>query len=200
MLDIGGGWPRRREPESRAPEMNPHTIETYADRACAALLHGLAAARRPVPALWLEPGRYLVGNGVVLLATVGAVKSDLGHVWMHVDASTDSIMRAETSAAWYHILPASRMDAPFALTADIVGSTCVPSILGAGRDMPALGPGDAIAVLDAGMYAEVLAGQFNSVGRPAAVMISGNTVHLVRRRETVADVFARDAIPDHLRP
>src|SRR6185437_16739484 len=38
MLDIGGGWPRQREPESRAPDLNPHPIETYADRACAARL------------------------------------------------------------------------------------------------------------------------------------------------------------------
>ncbi len=197
-LDIGGGWPRQREPESRAPDLNPHPIETYADRACAALLAELIPSAQPVPALWLEPGRYLVGNGVVLLATVGAIRKDLDHVWIHADASTDLLMRAETSAAWYHILPAGRMDAPFTQTADIVGSTCVPSILGAGREMPELAPGDAIAVLDAGMYAEVLAAPFNAVGRPASVMVSPGGVHLTRRRETIADIFARDRVPAHL--
>ncbi len=200
MLDLGGGWPRQREPESREPAMNPHAIEAYAASACAALQAGLAPAGQKLPSLWLEPGRYLVGNAVVLLAEIGAIKRDLGHVWMHVDASTNNLMRVETSGAWHHILPATRMDAPMTQLVDVVGGTCIPSVLGAQREMPELARGDAVAVLDAGMYAEVLANEFNSVGRPATVMVSASGVHVVRRRGTVADVFASHQVPVHLRP
>lgn len=198
MLDIGGGWPRQREPESRGPALNPHPIEDYAAAAAAALRDALAPAGQALPALWLEPGRYLVGNGVVLLATAGAVKRDAGHVWLHVDTSTNALMRVETSAAWHHILPATRMDAPMDDVADIVGSTCIPSVLGAARPMPALQAGDAVAVLDAGMYADVIANQFNAVGRPATVLVSSTSVELVKRRETVADVFALHVLPPRL--
>ena len=200
VLDIGGGWPRQREPESRGPAMNPNPIEAYAETSCAALLRGLAPARQPPPALWLEPGRYLVGNAVVLLATVGSTKRDVGHAWLNVDASTNSLMRVETSGAWHHILPATRMDAPYDQKIDVVGNTCIPSLLGAGRDLPSLAPGEAVAVLDAGMYAEVLGNQFNALTRPATIMLCGPAAHVVRRRETIADIFALHQVPPHLLP
>lgn len=195
MLDIGGGWPRQREPESRAPGTNPHPIETYATVVCEALL--AVFGPRPLPELWLEPGRYLVGNGVVLLARVGAVKRDLGHIWVHVDASTNNLMRIETSRAWHHILPASRMASELTESVDIVGGTCIPSVLGTAREMPVLSRGDVLAILDAGMYSDAISNQFNSVGRPACVLLSPTGTSVVRRRETVADVFARDVIPPH---
>lgn len=175
-----------------------YPIETYAAAATEALLRALAPAGRAVPALWLEPGRYLVGNGLVLLATVGTVKRDLGHVWVHVDASTNNLMRVDTSRAWYHILPATRMDAPIEETVEIVGGTCIPSVLGSQRPMPVLAAGDVVTVLDAGMYAEAISNQFNALGRPATVLISDAGVNVIKRRETIADVFAQHVVPAHL--
>lgn len=197
VLDLGGGWPRRREPESRAPDANPHGIEDYAAAVAAALMSALAG--RPLPRLWLEPGRYLVGNAVVLLATVGAVKQDLGLTWVHVDASTNLLMRIETSRSWYHALPASRMHDAFSTTADIVGPTCIPSLLAGERPMPALARSDLVAILDTGMYAEVISNQFNGMGRPANVLVSPGRAEAIRRRETYEDIFGTHTIPDRLR-
>ncbi len=198
MLDVGGGWPRQREPESRAPALNPHPIEAYAMAATGSLLRALAPAGRAVPALWLEPGRYLVGNGLLLLATVGTVKRDLGNVWVHVDASTNNLMRIDTSRAWYHILPATRMDAAVTETVEIVGGTCIPSVLGSQRQFPILAAGDVVAVLDAGMYAEAISNQFNALGRPATVLVSDAGVDVIKRRETITEVFAQHVVPAHL--
>ena len=50
------------------------------------------------------------------------------------------------------------------------------------------------------MYAEALANQFNAVGRPATAMVSGTQAHLVRRGESVADIFALHVVPPHLQP
>ena len=72
ILDIGGGWPRQREPESRGPALNPYAIEEHAKAACSALRAALDPVGRALPQLWLEPGRYIVGNASVLLATIGA--------------------------------------------------------------------------------------------------------------------------------
>ncbi len=199
MLDIGGGWPRQREPESRAPELNAFAIEEHAAAACGALRAALAPAGQALPELWLEPGRYIVGNASVLLATVGAVKRDAGLAWAHVDASTNDLMRIETSQSWYHLLPASRMDDPLDAELDLVGGTCIPSVIGARRAMPVLRRGDVVAILDAGMYAEAISNQFNSIPRPASVLVGPAGAEAIRRRETIADVFATHSIPERLR-
>ena len=96
VLDIGGGWARERDPESRSLDLNPFTVENYADEMCRAMLAELSAASMPVPELWVEPGRYLVGNAAVLLATVGAIKRDVGHTWVNVDASTNLFARIDS--------------------------------------------------------------------------------------------------------
>ena len=197
VLDLGGGWARRREPESRSPDMNPHSIEDYAAAVTDALRASLPPDAPP-PRLWLEPGRYIVGNAVTLLATVGAVKRDLGRVWVHVDASTNLLMRIETSRSWHQILPASRMNEPWAERANIVGPTCIPSLLGENRDGPALRRGDVVAILDAGMYAEVISNQFNGTPRPANVLIGPNGPEVIRERERFEDIFGRHRIPERL--
>ena len=198
MLDIGGGWPRQREPEARGPETNPHSIEDYAMAATGALADALAPVRQATPELWLEPGRYIVGNSVLLLATVGAIKRDAGHVWVHVDASTNNLMRIDTSKAWHRIFAANKMDAPQSETVDVVGSTCIPSVLGADRALPTLHGGDVLAILDTGMYADAISNQFNGIPRPATILIGDGDVAIIKRRETVADLYAQHAIPPRL--
>lgn len=200
MLDIGGGWPRQREPEARGPALNPHTIDDYAETATGALRQALAAGGHALPELWLEPGRYIVGNSVLMLATVGAIKRDAGHVWVHIDASTNHLMRIDTSKAWHRILAANRMDSPQSETVDVVGSTCIPSVLGADRALPPLQADDVLAILDTGMYAEAISNQFNGMPRPATVMIGADDVALIKRRETVEDLFAHHVIPSWLAP
>jgi diaminopimelate decarboxylase len=200
MLDVGGGWPRQREPEARAPQWNSHPIEDYAAAATNALAAALAPAQQPVPELWLEPGRYIVGNAVLMLATVGAIKRDADHVWVHVDACTNHLMRIDTSRAWHRILAANRMDLPQTEQVDVVGSTCIPSVLGADRALPPLSAGDVLAILDAGMYAEAIANQFNGTPRPANVMIGEHDVAVIKRRETLEDLFAHHALPPWLAP
>lgn len=196
VLDLGGGWPRQREPESRQPDLNPFVIGDYAQAVSAALLDEFEG--RVLPRLWLEPGRYIVGNAVILLATVGAVKADLGQTWVHVDASTNQLMRIETSRSWYYILPASRMAAEMDHKVDIVGPSCIPSLLGSQRDMPDLMRGDLIAIPDAGMYAEVISNQFNGLVRPANILVSKHGADIVRRRETFEDIFGMHAVPARL--
>ncbi|MGE4249123.1 MAG: hypothetical protein AB7F09_07035 [Parvibaculaceae bacterium] len=198
VLDIGGGWAREREPEQRAPSMTPVPIESQVEAALDAL-KGSIATLGGVPALWVEPGRYIVGNGQLILASVGAVKTDAGYAWAHVDVSTNNLPRIETGGFWYHILPASKMKKPYDATYQVVGGTCFRSVLGADRRLPTLARGDIVAILDAGMYAEVFANQFNGMPRPAGVLVGmDGSVELIRQAETAQDVFARHVIPSRL--
>uniref|UniRef100_A0A9E8CTB8 Diaminopimelate decarboxylase n=1 Tax=Bosea sp. NBC_00436 TaxID=2969620 RepID=A0A9E8CTB8_9HYPH len=199
LLDIGGGWAREREPEQRGAAIVNAPIEEQAEAALAALAASLAGLPR-MPRLWVEPGRYIVGNGQLILASVGAIKQDAGLRWLHVDASTNNLQRIETGGFVHDILPATALDAPYADICQIVGGTCFRSVIASDRPFPELRRGDLVAILDTGMYAEVFANQFNAVPRPASVLIGRDgRAEIIRRRETAVDIFALHEIPDRLR-
>ncbi len=197
VLNLGGGWARQREPESRSLDINPHGIEDYAEATTRAIRETWPTGR-PLPELWFEPGRYIVGNAVTLLTTVGSVREDLGRIWAHVDASTNDLMRIETSNAAHAILPASRMNEPCTATADIVGPTCIPSLIGRDRPMPPPRRGDILAVLDAGMYAEAISNRFNSMPAPANVLVQDGRPLEIRQRETYDDIYGLHRIPPEI--
>jgi diaminopimelate decarboxylase len=90
------------------------------------------------------------------------------------------------------------MDRPFAEDVRVVGPVCVESLLAGGRLMPRLGRDDVLVVLDAGMYAESAANQFNGMPRPATVLVCGAQADVIRERETFADVFRANRIPGRL--
>lgn len=196
LLDIGGGWPRTRDAESGTLELNQHPIEEYAAAVCTPLRDALEPLG--TPRLFIEPGRFVVGSAVTLLCTVGAIKRDVGAVWINVDASTNNLMRIDTSGCAYHIFAAADMHRPIAETVRVVGPTCAPSVLSPATTMPELARGEPLAILDAGMYAETSSTQFNGVPRPATVLVCGDEVDVIKERETVLDVFSHHRIPERL--
>jgi diaminopimelate decarboxylase len=200
LLDIGGGLARERDPESRRLDLNPTPVERYLDEIVGRLVAGFESLGLPLPVLWLEPGRYIVGNAGVLLATVGEVKRDFGRTWVHVDASINNLMRADTVGSCYHVVPVQARDGQSAERVNVVGSLCTGGPLALGRDLPEQRRGDVVAFLDAGMYAETVSTQLNGVPRPATVLVDGDRAEVIKERETVRDVFARHRIPARLRP
>ena len=200
VVDIGGGWPRERDPESRSLKRNPHPIEDYARATCDALRGVLGAAGIPLPALWLEPGRYIAGNAAVLLTTVESVKREDGRTWLQVDASTNimPLLGAAIEGTRNHVLAATRMNERLGTVADVVGPLCIPCVLRSDCRLPDVGAGDVIAILDAGMYAESDSHQLNWIPRPATVMVRGSEIGVVRAAETLDDLFATQRLPQWL--
>ena len=198
MVDLGGGWARERDPEASGALRNPHPIEAYAKAVCGAMRAVFERRGTPFPQVWLEPGRYIVGNAGVFLTTVALVKSDdeLGFTWVNVDSSTNNLPQVDLFGYTYMVIAAEGMRRPAARRADVVGQTCVPSILMRDCPLPDVAPGELIAVLDAGMYAEAKGHQFNSLPRPATVLVNGRFSWLIRRRETVQDVFSTMVLPE----
>ena len=56
-----------------------------------------------------------------------------------------------------------------------------------------------LAFFDTGAYQEAGASNFNALPRPGTVLVAAAQAELIRRHETLADVFARDLIPQRLR-
>ncbi len=145
----------------------------------------------------LEPGRSLVGNAGVLLTTALVLKpgrtDDGGKNFCIVDAAMNDLVRPAMYEAWMAIEPCRRGDAP-ALTWDVVGPVCESGDW-LGRDrVLAVQPGDRLAVLSAGAYGMVMASNYNTRPRAAEVMLDGDDVHLIRERESVAELFVRERL------
>jgi len=157
-------------------------VREYA-RALAAPLRGLGIR------LLLEPGRSIVGPSGVLLTKVIYRKSNDGKRFLIVDAAMNDLIRPALYGAHHDILPVQQKGSPKEMT-DIVGPVCeTGDFFARDRELPGVEEGDLLAIMDAGAYGMALASNYNTRPRPAEVLITGKSVKVIRRRETVADLL-----------
>jgi len=202
QLDLGGGFSFGRA-EGYGPggrDKQVPTADAYAESIVGALRDGIAHYGLPQPRLMFEPGRSLVASAGLLLTRVRTIKRDgESDRWVHVDASSNHVMRVRTGHWYYHIVAANKLDQPGLRRVDVVGGTCdAADTLGHDRMLPPLERGDLLAVLDTGAYAESTACQFNTYPRPATVLVREADAELIARRETIDDVLGRYSIPNRV--
>lgn len=189
--------------EGRPNQISAPTIEDYGARTTSALLQSLPKHGIDPEGLMLqlEPGRAIHGNAGVHLSTVRATKKMTSPIkWNLVTIDTSEFWM--TGGRFEHHLHdyciANRLDAPPKMKADVVGRSCYGDrLLGAVR-LPEVEIGDTFAFLDTGAYQEVSASNFNAMPRPAAVLVTGDRAAVIRRGESLDDVFRRDELPEHL--
>ena len=148
----------------------------------------------------IEPGRWLVAPAGVLLTRVIAVKQAGERRWAIVDAAMNDLMRPALYDAWHAIEPVAE-PAPGAATVetDVAGPVCESGdVLGRGRQLPPLGPGDLLAVRDVGAYGSVMASTYNGRPLPAEVMVRGDALSSIRPRQDHEALLARDLVPSWL--
>lgn len=179
-IDLGGGLGIRYREEKVPP------IQSYIDQVRTRL------SNRKLKLL-LEPGRSLVGNAGVLLTRVEFLKRGPEHNFAIVDAAMNDLMRPALYDAWHEIQPiAPRPGAPSVY--DIVGPVCESGdFLGKGRSL-ALEAGDLLAVMSAGAYGMTMSSNYNTRPRAAEVLVDGDRMHLIRRRESIADLFRDECV------
>ncbi|HET7833396.1 MAG TPA: diaminopimelate decarboxylase [Gallionella sp.] len=179
-LDLGGGLGIRYTDET------PPAIADYV----AALLGALAGRTEK---LILEPGRVLVGNAGVLLTRVEYLKHGEEKNFAIVDAAMNDLMRPALYDAYHNIVPVQCDNHPLQ-TYEVVGPICeTGDFIGHSRDL-AIAPQSLLAVLSAGAYGMSMSSNYNTRPRAAEVMVDGTSVHLVRERETVTELYAREKI------
>lgn len=175
-IDLGGGLGIRYRDED-APN-----VKSYLQP----LLQKLAGRQLRI---LLEPGRRLVGNAGLLLTRVEYLKPGEIKNFAIVDAAMNDLARPALYGSWHDIVPVvPRAGLP--MPWEIVGPVCESGdFLGHGREL-ALAAGDLLAIMSAGAYGMVMSSNYNSRVRAAEVMVDGAQTHLVRRRETVEDLYA----------
>ena len=143
--------------------------------------------------LMFEPGRNLVGNAGILLTRVEHLKMAPAKNFAVVDAAMNDLLRPALYGAHHQIEPAQISDAK-PRHYDVVGPVCESGdFLGKERAL-AVREGDLLAIMSAGAYSMAMASNYNTRPRAAEVMVDGGATHLIRRRETVAELFAGESI------
>ncbi len=141
----------------------------------------------------IEPGRYLVGDAGILVTSVIGEKLQGRVNFLLVDAAMNDLIRPALYQAEHAIVPVVWLDGAERLTVDVVGPVCESSdFLGRARDLPRCQRGDLLAILAVGAYGASMASNYNSRRRPAEVIVDGEHVRLVRRRDTFAQLFQNE--------
>jgi len=158
------------------------TIENYA-AAIVPALRGLGLR------ILLEPGRLLVGNAGVLLTRVRYIKQTVEKKFAIVDAGMNDLIRPALYQSYHEIVPARARESATRETIDVVGPVCESGdFFAQDREMPALAEGDLVAIMSAGAYGFVMGSNYNSRPLPAEVLVRDDAVHLIRERQTLADL------------
>ena len=148
---------------------------------------------RPLELIF-EPGRSIVANAGILVSEVQYLKHTPDHHFAIVDAAMNDMLRPALYQAWLDIQPVQRSADGTAATWDVVGPVCeTADFLGKDRAL-CISEGDLLAVSGAGAYGFVMSSNYNSRGRAAEVMVDGDAAHLVRARETLADLLRGEQV------
>jgi len=186
-LDIGGGIGIAY---GEADEAEPVAVSAYLGRLFQRIDAWRAARHDGAPIkVIFEPGRSIVGNTGVLLTKVEFLKPGVEKNFCVVDAAMNDMMRPTLYQAWMGMQEV-RQRGGAKLTYDVVGPICESGDwLARERDL-ALEEGDLLAMMSAGAYGMTMASNYNTRGRAAEVIVDGQQCHLVRQRESLADLFA----------
>lgn len=210
-IDLGGGFAVPRDPTGRllsrlagrSAEIAP-SIDEYAEVITGALRselgrHGMTAEDI---ALEVEPGRALYADAGIHLASVVNTKRESSPIaWRWVETDTTEMFLPDSLIEHnrWTVVAASRADDAPVDTADVVGISCGFDLMVPSVPLPDVHDGETLAFLDTGAYQDASATNFNALPRPATVLVHGAEAEIIKRAETVHDVFARDVVPERLK-
>lgn len=196
MIDIGGGFLAKYNGTESVNNWNE-----YSDK-IVPLLQDFANNGGQVV---LEPGRSIAANAGILVTKVLYRKQGVHKKFVIVDTGMSHLIRPAFYDAYHFIWPVSTsagylpeqnrtISSQLEETLDkydIVGPICESSdFLAKDRALPSVEQGDLLAVFTAGSYAMSMASQYNSIPRPAEILVSDNKARIIRKRETYEDLVA----------
>ena len=181
-LDLGGGLG-----VTYTDETPPHPSD-YA----AALLNKLKDYKDLE--IILEPGRAIAANAGILVAKVQYLKSNESRNFAITDTGMNDMIRPALYEAYMNIIEIDRTLEREKAIYDVVGPVCETSdFLGKQREL-AIAEGDYIAQRSAGAYGASMSSNYNSRPRTAEVLVDGDKAHLIRRRESLSELWALESI------
>ncbi|MBH3411854.1 diaminopimelate decarboxylase [Pseudomonas putida] len=179
-LDLGGGVGVRYRDEE--PPLVADYIKAIRERVGSRDL-----------ALVFEPGRYIVANAGALLTRVEYLKHTEHKDFAIIDAAMNALIRPALYQAWMGV-SAVTPRAGEGRAYDLVGPICETGDFLAKDRVLNLAEGDLLAVQSAGAYGFVMSSNYNTRGRCAEILVDGDQAFEVRRRETIAELYAGESL------
>ena len=144
----------------------------------------------------LEPGRAIAANAGILVAKVQYLKTNESRNFAITDTGMNDMIRPALYEAYMNIIEIDRTLERERAIYDVVGPVCETSdFLGKQREL-AIAEGDYIAQRSAGAYGASMSSNYNSRPRTAEVLVDGDKVHLIRRRENLSELWALESIAE----
>ena len=189
VINTGGGFGIRYTEDDKplpATEFVEAIIDTITEKTTS---YGMA-----IPAIWIEPGRAIVGPAGYNLYTIGAKKDVPGiRTYLSVDGGMGDNIRPALYEAKYEAVLANNPQAPTEQVVRIAGKYCESGdVLVWQQELPKTKPGDVLAVLATGAYGYSMASNYNRNPRPAVVFVEDGHSQLVVERETYTDMIRLD--------
>ncbi|MGL6298045.1 MAG: diaminopimelate decarboxylase [Methanobacteriaceae archaeon] len=194
FLDFGGGVGI-----PYTPEENIVDLDAFAKENMDLFKAKLAEYNMAEPTLYLEPGRYLVGDAAALIVSVNTVKQSY-RKFIGADAGFNTLLRPAMYDSYHHIVVANKMNESEKESVDVAGNVCESGDLFArDRPLPEVEEGDIVAILNAGAYGFTMSSNYNSRPKPAEILIKDGECFVVREAETFEDLFNKQVVPPHLK-
>ncbi len=188
-LNLGGGFGIKYVSEDR-----PAPYESYMEQVAEAVKKAAARQELPVPFIYIEPGRSIVGAAGLTLYTVGGVKQiPKIRTYVSVDGGMTDNPRYALYEARYEMLLANRAAEAKTETVTVAGKCCESGDL-LGKDVPLqpARPGDILAVLSTGAYNYSMSSNYNRLPKPAVVLLRDGKARIAVKRETLEDLLRND--------
>ncbi|MBM3844681.1 MAG: diaminopimelate decarboxylase [Verrucomicrobia bacterium] len=201
FISIGGGIGIVYEPALESGEIN-----WWKTTAARKILTPSVYATTLVPMLQplglrvlLEPGRFIVGNAGILVTRVEYVKRTGRKNFVIVDAAMNDLIRPAFYDSYHQIVPVAAKGGA-RIPSDVVGPICESGdYFAKDRPLPKVGEGDCLALLSAGAYGSVMGSNYNTRGLAAEVLVHGKQSALVRRRQSLDDIWKLESLPEWFR-
>ena len=152
----------------------------------------------------IEPGRFIAGNCGILVTRVEYVKQTGVKNFVIVDAAMNDLARPALYDSYHQIVPLAQNPGDHLkknqISSDVVGPICESGdYFCKNRMLPAVGEGDHLALLSAGAYGFVMASNYNTRAFPAEILVKGNRAEVVRKRQSLKQLWASESVPKWLK-
>jgi len=145
--------------------------------------------------LWVEPGRFIVGNAGYLVTRVIEVKRKGGRTFVGVDVGMNVLIRPMLYGAYHQMITCGN-NTEVTEVVDVVGPICENTDkLAINRELPRVREGDLLIILNAGAYVYSMSSNYNGRPRPAEIVVYRNEYGIARFREPLDSLVTGQVIP-----
>jgi diaminopimelate decarboxylase len=195
VINLGGGFGIRYTGEDA-----PLQVSQYVKAITDAIKDYFAQNQYPIPEIWVEPGRSIVGEAGTTLYTVGTSKDIPGvRKYIAVDGGMTDNPRPALYESKYEAMLANKANEADEELVSVAGKACESGdMLIWDLNLPKVEKGDILAVACTGAYNYAMASNYNRIRRPAVVFVKDGQADIVVKRESHQDIVVNDLIPARL--